>query len=57
MATIKLKHVNTFRDRYGNLRHYARVPGRKTVPLPGKPGSAEFMAAYAPAIEGAARIK
>jgi integrase len=52
VATIKLKHVNGFRDRNGRLRHYYRRPGCKAVPLPGPVGSAEFMAAYSAAIEG-----
>jgi hypothetical protein len=52
MPSIALKHVNAFRDRHGQLRHYARVPGRKAVPLPGLPGSSEFMQAYAAALDG-----
>ncbi len=49
MARIKLKYVNGFanRDRKGNrVRHYFRRRGQKAVPLPGLPGSDEFMAAY-----------
>jgi integrase len=46
MATIKLKHVNSFYDRHGRLRHQCRVPGRKSVGLKGLPGSDEFMAQY-----------
>jgi integrase len=56
MATIKLKHVNAFKDRKGRLWHYYRRPGCKAVRLPGAVGSAEFMAAYA-VIEGAAPKK
>ena len=44
MARIKLKHVNSFSDRYGKVRHYFRKRGCKDVTLPGLPGSAEFMA-------------
>ena len=50
MARIDLKHVHTFRDRHGKLRAYARVPGQEAVPLPGIPGSAEYMSAYQDAI-------
>jgi integrase len=46
MATIKLKHVNSFYDRHGKLRHLVRVPGHKAKTLPGAPGSEQFMAAY-----------
>jgi integrase/recombinase XerD len=38
-----------FADEYGE-RHYFRRRGFKTRPLPGLPGSAEFMAAYAEAL-------
>ena len=56
MARIKLKHVNSFSDRYGKARHYFRKRGCKDVTLPGLPGSAEFMAAYAAALNNAAPI-
>jgi len=62
MATIKLKHVNSFYAR-GKLRHLVRVPGQKAKSLPGAPGSEEFMAAYhaalalGPAEIGASRTK
>jgi integrase len=46
MATIRLKHVNSFYDRHGKRRHLVRVPGHKAKTLPGTPGSEEFMAAY-----------
>ncbi len=46
VTTIKLRHINRFRDRHGHLRHYLRLPGRSAVALPGAPGSPEFMAAY-----------
>ena len=46
MATIKLKHVNSFYDRHHKLRHLVRVPGQKAKTLPGAPGSEQFMAAY-----------
>jgi integrase len=50
MASIRLKHVNSFYDRHGKLRHLARVPGQKAKTLPGLPGSEEFMAAYQAAL-------
>lgn len=53
-ARVALKHISRFRDRHGHLRHYLRLPGRKAVPLPGAPGSPEFMHAYQAAIEAAA---
>jgi hypothetical protein len=52
MATVRLKHVNAFRDRHGRLRHYLRLPGRKSISLPGLPGSPEFMSAYSAALDG-----
>jgi integrase-like protein len=53
MASIRLKHVNSFanRDRKDpRRRYYFRVRGRKAIPLPGLPGSEEFMTAYAMAL-------
>jgi len=50
MTKIRLQHVNAFRDRHGKLRHYFRRPGCKAVPLPGLPGSTEFMDAYQAAL-------
>jgi integrase len=49
---LKLKHINRFRDRHGKLRYYCRRPGSKSVPLPGLPGTAEFMVAYQAAMAG-----
>jgi integrase len=45
-------HINGFIDRYGRARYYIRRPGHKNVRLPGLPWSAEFMTAYAEAVEG-----
>lgn len=42
----KLKFVTAFKDRHGAWWHYFRFRGQK-FKLPGKPGSAEYMAAYA----------
>jgi integrase len=52
MTRIRLKYIHQFRDRKGNLRRYVRRPGMRRVPLPGLPGSPEFMAAYAAAMSG-----
>jgi integrase len=50
MAKIDLPHVQAFVDRHGRRRHYYRRKGVRRVALPGIPGSAEFMAAYAEAV-------
>lgn len=47
---LRLKHVHRFTDRHGRERYYLRLKGRKATALPGKPGSAEFLAAYHAAI-------
>src|SRR5262249_29305660 len=56
MATIRLKHVNTFIDRHGKARRYFRRKGLRPVPLPGLPGSIDFMQAYEAALAGAAPV-
>jgi integrase len=53
MTRIKLPYVHEFVDRHGHVRHYVRRRGCKRVPLPGLPGSAEFMAAYERALSNA----
>jgi hypothetical protein len=53
MARIKLKYVNGFINRARKdkrPRYYFRRRGCKAIPLPGEPGSEEFMAAYAAAL-------
>jgi site-specific recombinase XerC len=50
MSRIKLQFVQAFVDRHGRARHYFRRRGRKQIPLPGLPGSDEFMAAYQAAL-------
>src|SRR5262245_34153825 len=53
MARIKLKYVNSFVNRKrknGRVRHYFRRRGCKAIPLPGLPGSDEFMSAYQAAL-------
>jgi len=52
MTKIRLRYVHEFLDRHGKVRRYARLPGRKRVPLPGAPGSNEFMEAYQAALAG-----
>lgn len=52
MTKLPLRYVNAFRDRHGKLRHVFRRRGFKKVPLPGLPGSEEFMAAYQAALAG-----
>jgi hypothetical protein len=52
MTRIRLPYIHSFRDRHGKVRHYARPPRRKQVPLPGTPGSGEFMSAYQAALAG-----
>lgn len=55
MARIRLKYVNSFANpdrKNGTVRHYFRKRGGKAIPLPGLPGSEEFMAAYAAALAG-----
>src|SRR6188472_2440355 len=53
MARIKLKYVNGFANRARKstrTRYYFRRHGCKAIPLPGLPGSEDFMAAYAAAL-------
>ena len=52
MTNLRLAYVHRFKDRHGHVRHYFRRPGSPRVTLPGLPGSAEFMAAYAAALDG-----
>jgi integrase len=47
VTKIRLKYVNEYIDRTGKLRRYFRRNGKQLGPLPGQPGSEEFMAAYA----------
>jgi integrase len=52
MTRIRLPYIHAFRDRHGKTRYYFRKPGFKQMPLPGLPGSTEFMAAYEAALTG-----
>jgi Phage integrase family len=54
MTRIKLPFIHEFVDRHGKARRYVRRPGQKRIPLPGLPGSEEFMLAYQLALEGSA---
>lgn len=47
---VTLKHVHSFTDRHGKVRRYLRLPGAKSVALPGEPGSPSFMRAYHEAV-------
>jgi integrase len=54
MTKLHLKYVQAFRVK-GETYHYFRRRGMPRIPLPGIPGSAEFMAAYQQAL-GAAPV-
>jgi integrase len=57
MARINLKYVNGFRNskrKSQRTRYYFRKRGSKAIPLPGVPGSEEFMTAYAMALSSTA---
>ena len=49
MTRIRLRYINHFVDRFGRDRYYFRR-GRRRIPLPGLPGSIEFMNAYQSAL-------
>ena len=51
MTLLKLKYGDRFVDRHGEARHYFRRCHGPRMPLPGLPGSAEFMAAYQAALD------
>lgn len=53
MAKIELPYIQAFKDRHGKVRYYYRRKGFARAKLPGLPGSAEFMAAYAKAGQAA----
>jgi len=50
MTVLRLRYVQRYRDCRGRLRHYFRRKGQPVIPLPGQPGSTEFMAAYSTAL-------
>ncbi|WP_426036439.1 tyrosine-type recombinase/integrase [Brevundimonas sp. DC300-4] len=49
MARIEIAYVKAYKDRHGRMRYYYRRKGLTSLALPGAPGTAEFMAAYAEA--------
>jgi hypothetical protein len=56
MTTLRrLRYTHSFVDRHGHVRHFARVPGRKQVPLRGRFGDAQFMSDYHAALADAPR--
>lgn len=46
MTLIKLKYIDRFVDRHGRERFYFRRDRGPRIPLPGRPGTPEFMVAY-----------
>jgi len=55
MTRFRLKYTHEFIDRTGKVRRYVRPPGAKhATPLPGAPGSAEFMNVYHTVLAAAA---
>jgi len=46
---LRLKYVHEYIDRHGRVRRYVRKGG-KHIPLPGMPGSPDFMEAYQAAL-------
>lgn len=46
MTAVRLRHVDKFRDRHGLTRYYYRRGKGARTPLPGAPGSKEFLEAY-----------
>ena len=49
MTRLRLKYVHEYIDRHGRVRRYVRKGG-KHIPLPGMPGSPDFMEAYQAAL-------
>jgi integrase len=54
MTKLPLHYVNEYRDVRGKIWRYFRRRGHRRIPLPGLPGSDEFMAAYQAALAGVA---
>ncbi len=48
---LSLKYVHRFKDRHGRVRFYFRRKGKRS-PLPGQPGSRQFLEAYHAALQG-----
>jgi integrase len=51
MTRIRLRYVKEYLDQTGVVRRYFRRGKAKEIPLPGEPGSREFMAVYQAALE------
>ena len=49
---MRFKYLVEDVDRYGNVRLYVRMPGRRKVRLRANFGTDEFLAAYAAAVAG-----
>ena len=54
MTTIRFRYIDRFVDRHGHRRYYFRRPGGPRIPLPGLPGSDEFISAHRAALDGKA---
>jgi enterobacteria phage integrase len=52
MTLVKLKHVDRFKDRHGQVRYYFRRGHGPRIVLEGKPCSAAFMESYNRAMAG-----
>ena len=50
MTAFRLRYVQAWVNSEGRPHHYFRRPGYNRVPLPGMPGSLEFMQAYQAAV-------
>jgi enterobacteria phage integrase len=50
VTVFKFRYLDCFIDRHGKPRYYFRRGRGARVPLPGSPGSAEFMSAYQSAL-------
>lgn len=50
LPALKLKHVERFKDRHGQIRYYFRRGHGKRTPLPGPPGCDGFLEAYTAAL-------
>jgi integrase len=56
MTKLRLKYVNAV-HKNGRCYYYFRRPGLARTPLPGLPGSTEFMEAYQTALAGEAKLE
>ena len=57
MVSLRLKYVVEDVDRHGNVRVYFRRPGFSKIRLNGLPGSEEFQAAYARAVDVCVQLR